>query len=117
MAQICYKWGDCDVLWKDANWWWSRCFQSPVPPVIPEAPIQPPGVDATTLIQPWLIEPWNPYRAGEIKKQGNRKMIEMLLTILGEEYSEKKEKKTINVDVGRIKIELQPTDIDLKLKD
>jgi len=119
MAQICYKWGNAAALFKLANWKWSECAgEGPIPPV-PVVGIspQPLGVDATTLIQPWIEEPWNPYRAGEGKKQGNRELIEMFIKIMGIEYSEKKEKKTFDVDIGRVKIELNPTTIDLKLKD
>ncbi len=119
MAQICYKWGNAAVLFKLANWKWSECAgEGPIPPVpVIEVGRQPLGVDATTLIQPWSEEPWNPYRAGEDKKQGNRKMIEMLLRVLGEEYSETKEKKTFDVGIEDVRITINPSNIDLKLKD
>lgn len=25
MIKICYKWGNCNILWKDANWTWDEC--------------------------------------------------------------------------------------------
>jgi hypothetical protein len=117
MAEICYKWGNANVLWKDTNWWWSLCSGSivPIPPVVPVIVInQPPGVDATTLIQPWLIEPWTPYRAGEIKK---KRSIELTMRMLGIEYKEKKEIKDFNVEADNINIRVNPTNIDLTLKD
>ena len=117
MSVICYKWGNCNVLWRDSNWWWSLCSGGIPPTPVASASLQPLGVDATTLIKPWSEEPWNPYRAGEINKQGNRKMIEMLLKVLGEEYSEKKEVKKFDVGVNDIKIKVNPSNIDLKLKD
>jgi hypothetical protein len=117
MAIICYQWGNANVLWKDANWWWSLCSGSitPVPPTASVITVgQPLGVDATTLEQPWLIQPWNPYRAGEVKKP---RFIELTLRAMGEEYKEKKEIKKADVDVENVNIRVNPTNIDLQLKD
>jgi hypothetical protein len=118
---ICYKWGNADVLWKDADWWWSMCENTPIPPIPPIPPVvpvivmsQPLGVDATTLMQPWLIEPWNPYRAGEIKK---KKVIELTFRMMGKEYSEKKETGDYKVGIEDVNIRVNPTNIDLTLKE
>ena len=114
MAQICYKWGNADVLWKDANWWWSLCSGGIPPTPVASASLQPPGVDATTLVQSWLIEPWSPYRAGEIKKP---KFIELTFRGMGGEFKMKKEIKKANVGVENVNIRVNPTNIDLQLKD
>ena len=115
MDIICYQWINANVLWRDAGWWWSLCSGSipPIPPAM-EVGVQPLGIDATTLVQPWLIEPWNPYRAGEIKKT---RSIELTFRMMGEEYKEKKEVKKADVDVENVNIRVNPTNIDLQLKD
>ena len=97
MAEICPIWGFTDVLWKDANWTWSECQ---IIQDIVTAIVQPDGVDATTLIQPWLIEPWNPYRAGEKKK----KLIRLICKVRGMEFDESKETNDFNVSVEDIKL-------------
>jgi hypothetical protein len=95
MAKICYRWGFANVLWKNANWTWSECQ------IIEDLlTLQPDGVDATTLIQPWLIEPWNPYRTGEKKK----KLVRLICKIKGVEYDESKTTKDFNVTVDDIKL-------------
>jgi hypothetical protein len=119
IQEICAKWGSADFWWKNANWRWSECSGSVIPPIPPIPPVasgslQPLGVDATTLIQPWLIEPWSPYRAGEIKKP---KTIELTLRMLGKEYKEKKEVKNFDVGADNVNIRVNPTNIDLTLKE
>ena len=86
----CPIWGTNDFYWEGANWWWSMCYQSgSIPPITSSVVIlQQPGVDATTLIQPWLIEPWNPYRAGEIKR---KKRVKVIVKMNGKTYEEEKE--------------------------
>ena len=116
---ICYEWGNADVLWRDADWWWSLC-SGVVPPIPPIPPVaitgsqQPLGIDATTIIQPWLIEPWNPYRAGEIKK---KKKVELIFRRMGEEYRKTKEVGDFDMNINNVNIRINPTNIDLKLKE
>lgn len=109
----CVKWVTANVLWKDANWWWIQCgIQPPVTASV--VPIQPTGVDATTLIQPWLIEPWNPYRAGERKK---KKKIRLICKINNMVFDEEKESGDRNVTVDDIKMEIGTiSNIDLDVK-
>lgn len=95
MTQICYLWSSANVLWKDANWKWSECFTSV------EAGV--PGVDATTLVQPWIEEPWNPYRAGELEKQKQR-IVEVIGTINGTRYVMNKKSKKFPLIIKEVKI-------------
>jgi hypothetical protein len=93
--KLCYKWSNCNVLWSKANWTFSECQ------IIQDLlTLQPAGVDATTLIQPWLIEPWNPYRAGEKKK----KLVRLICKVKGIEYDESKMAKNYTVTVDDIKL-------------
>jgi hypothetical protein len=76
--------------------------------------LQRPGVDATTLIQPWLIEPWNPYRAGEIKK---KKRVKVVIRMNGKTYEEEKEideKNKSEILIGDIEMIMGTTNIDVK---
>lgn len=100
----CWKWPNTNVLWMGANWFWSSCLTSP-PPAPPEPPVPPivkaisyTGVDATTLVQPWLIEPWNPYRTVEKKK----KMIELICNVKGTKYNLQKESKNLKLSVDDV---------------
>lgn len=95
--KICYKWGNCDILWSQADWTFSECQ------IIQDILIgigNKPGVDATELIQPWLNEPWNPYKSGEKKK----KLVRLICKVKGIEYDESKELKDFNVLVDDIKL-------------
>jgi len=98
----CLIWGQAGIPWKDTYVKWSECISPPVPPVPPviEAIIQPAGVDATTLIQPWLIEPWNPYRNLEKKKR----LIQLICKIKGEKFDETKEVKNIQIKVEDVSL-------------
>jgi hypothetical protein len=96
MAKICYRWGFANVLWKNANWTWSECQ------IIEDLLVlQPDGVDATTLIQPWLIEPWNPYRAGEKKK---KKLIRLICKVKGMNYDQSKSASELNVSIDDVQL-------------
>lgn len=102
LVNDCIKWGEANQIWKLASWKWSDCSGSFVPPIpvpIIEV-INQPGVDATTLIQPWLIEPWNPYRAGEPKK---KKLIRLICKTKNIEYDEKREVKDFDISIDDIK--------------
>lgn len=109
----CWIWGDTYVRWKDANWLWSRCSAS-----VPTEPIslQPPGVDATTLIQPWLIEPWNPYRAGEKRK---KKKIQLTCRIDGVDYKEERQSFDMNLSIDDVRLKTEKSntiDLDMRLE-
>lgn len=87
---------DC-TTWSAACWPWSQC-------TAPSAG-QPPGPDATTLVQPWIEEPWNPYRAGELEREKKRKMlIELVCKIKGQKFSEEKKRKNFKVTVDEIRM-------------
>jgi len=104
-------WSTTGVLWSQANWLWPNpCSPTPPEPIL-SIPIHV-GVDATTLIQPWIIEPWNPYRAGEIKK---KKLVRLICKIKGEKYNEEKEVKNINISVDDINLIKSDSIIDLNV--
>ena len=100
-SRKCEIWSLTNVRWKDANWRWIDC-QRP-------APItgNPPGVDATLLIPPWMEETWNPYHTGSYHKR--KKLIELICKVKGESFNEKKEKeiKDYKVVVGDIRMVVQ----------
>ena len=118
--ELCNVWGTYSSTWMDANSWWSACFGSGSIPPIPPTPVSSGsfntyGVDATTLIQPWLIEPWNPYRAGEIDKK--KRLIKLICKVKGQTYEEEKEVGTMNVSVDDVKLVVKKVlNIDLDVK-
>ena len=97
----CVTWKSANFLFDMANWRWSECSSSN-PPIPPQIIGNPPGVDATTLIQPWVIEPWNPYRSGEIKK----KKISLICRIGDKQYEMSKD-----VDVREVSVD----DVDISI--
>jgi hypothetical protein len=98
-----------------ANWKWSECSSSiqPEPPIVVSIGNQP-GVDATTLIQPWMIEePWNPYKNAEKKKR----LIKLICKVKGHSYNEEKEAKDIDVTIDDIRMVVKAVaNIDLNFK-
>jgi len=106
----CFKWGSTGVMWFKANWKWPECGQ------LISAAISPlTGVDASTLIQPWLEQPWNPYRAGEIDKK--KKLIKLICKVNGEIYEEEKEAGDMKIsveDINMIIKEMDKIDLDFK---
>ena len=115
----CIRWGDASVLWKDANWLWSQCSGSvipPKPPITASIVLQPTGVDATTLIPEWLIEPWNPYRAGE-RKDNRKKWIKLICKVKGETFEEEKEIENYDISINDIKMVVhEVSGIELNIK-
>jgi len=101
MINLCYKWGNCDVLWKDANWTWAECRL--VEEIIGG---NPPGVPGELAIPPWLREeePYNPY-----DKEKRKRFIRLICKVKGEpEYDEKKEVRTdINISLEDIALVLK----------
>jgi hypothetical protein len=116
----CIQWGTADVLWEDADWYWSVCSGSvPVPPE-PTASIfvQPPGVDAMTLVQPWLIEPYNPYRAADREQEKKKRFIKLICKIKGQTFEMEKEigeHEKVSVDDVRMVVR-NITGVDLDIK-
>lgn len=115
----CMVWGTTNIWWKNADWWWSQCSSSigPTPPIpIDSGSIRYDGLDATTLIQPWITEPWNPYRAGEAKDKRKR-LIKLICKVKGQTYEEEKEVGTMDISVDDIKMVVKTmTNINLDVK-
>ena len=94
------QWENTCVSWASACWNWSDCGT-----VVPAVEI-PTGVDAQTLMQPWLEEPWNPYRAADKEQAEKRrkKLIKLVCKVRGQEYNEEKTPKDFKVTVDDIKM-------------
>jgi hypothetical protein len=96
MKVICYKWGECDVLWKNANWRWSECQL--VDEII--GGIRP-GVPGD-LVQPqWLQEPKT-----EEDKRKRKRFIRLICKVKGyPEFDEKKEvRENIKITIEDIRL-------------
>jgi hypothetical protein len=115
---ICAIWGTTNVWWKNVNWYWSQCSGSITPPTPPfTASLQPPGVDATTLVQPWLITPWNPYTTNDEHDKKRKRLIKLICKVKGETYEEEKMVGTMNISVDDIKMVVKAiSNIDLDVK-
>lgn len=97
MTKICYKWGNCNVLWKNADWKWSECRL--VEEIISELR---PGVPGELLVPEWLREeePYDPYG-----KEKRRRFIHLLCKVKDKEYKDKKEvKENIKITVEDVKL-------------
>jgi hypothetical protein len=97
------------------------CFGSgsstpPTPPIpVSSGSIQPIGVDATTLIQPWLIEPWNPYK--DVEKEKRKRLIKLICKVKGQTYEEEKVIGTMDISVDDVKMVVKKVlNIDLDVK-
>lgn len=108
----CAIWNKTAVLWSNANWRWSECSGSAPTPPTPIVDLSKLGVDATTLIQPWIEEPWNPYRAGETKK----KPIKLICKVGGKTYDDEKSSKKLEMSVNEVKLKQSVIGIDLDVK-
>lgn len=116
----CLTWGTAGEWWKHAAWMWKECsgsFQPPTPPL----PTHPPGVDAMTLQQPWLEEPWSPYRPNDSGSLAKRKrLVRLICKVKGMEYDEEKEYKRFEVSADDIRLVVKKVsgiDLDLKLEE
>jgi len=117
VRDICETWGCTPFLWKNANWRWSECSGS-IPPIPVVSIGNQPGIDATTLIQPWLEEPWNPYRTGSLDRQ--KRLVKLVCKVKGQRYEEEKEMKDFNVSVDDIRMVVKAVaniDLDLRLEE
>lgn len=109
-SRICQTWSNTDVKWKDADWIWSECQL--VSDIIVSG-----GVDATTLVQPWMIkEPWNPYKKIENVDNRNR-LIRLICKVKNMEYVEEKKMKDFKITINDLKLVVNMVSgIDLNLK-
>ena len=108
---ICYVWGSTGITWADADWIWSQCLYIALPVSVGGA-----GVDATVLLQPWITEPWNPYRAGEIEKR--KRLIKLICKIKGETYEEEKTVGDMKISIDDVKMIIKKVfniDVDVEL--
>lgn len=114
---MCSIWSTTDVFWMNKSAKWSECSGSiPIPPPpIENIVLQPFGVDATTLIQPWLIEAWNPYKAGEIDRKKKR-LIKLICKVKGQTYMREKEVGDMKISIEDIKTLIKTVEgIDLNV--
>ena len=117
IQEVCAVWGTKDASWINANWKWSQCTSSFVPPTPTFGSLQPDGPDATTLIQPWLIEPWNPYRANDEHDRKRKRLIRLICKVKGEVYNEEKRIGDIRISVDDVKMVVRAVSgIDLNVK-
>lgn len=116
---VCKIWDTTSEWWKSANWAWPACSSSntpPIPPITASVPITL-GVDATVLIQPWLVEPWNPYRANDEKDKKRKRLIKLICKVKGQTYEEEKEVGSMNIAVDDVKMVVKKAlNIDLDFK-
>jgi len=111
----CAIWSTTNVSWANASWLWSECSGSVVPPEPPiTSSIGNLGVDATTLIQPWLeSEPWDAYK--ELKQ---KRLIRLICKVKGDDFEEEKRIKEFNVSVNDIKMVVDTvTNVDLTIRE
>ncbi len=119
VQEICQVWSTTKFPWAGANWKWSECSSS-APPIPVVTVGNPPGVDATTLIQPWLEEPWNPYTANDEHDKKRKRLIKLICKVKGREYSEEKEAKDFPITVGDIRTVVKTVaniDLDFRLEE
>ena len=114
----CITWGKANVLWRNANWRWSECTSSATPPITSSVlTLQPPGIDAMTLVQPWIIEPWNPYRAADREQEKKKKLIKLICKVKGQTFEEEKKIETYDISVDDVKMVVKAVagvDLDVK---
>ena len=84
----------------------------PIPVITVTSSLQPPGVDATILIQPWLIEPWNPYP--EVVKEKKKRLIKLICKVKGQTFEEEKEVEDYKITVDDVRMVVKAvTNIDI----
>jgi hypothetical protein len=98
MKVICYTWGGCEVLWKDANWKWKECLV--VEEILGNLK---PGVPGDLIIPSWIKDevPHNPY-----DKEKRKTFITLISKVKGEDkFEEKKElRDDIKITISDIKL-------------
>ena len=116
MIAICNLWSKSGDLWSNAGFiWGANCNSDSIPP-IPILQIgNLPGVDASTLIPPWLHEePWNPYKKLEDKEK--KRVIKLLCKIKGINYNEEKTYNDFDIKVKDIQFIVKNSGINLKME-
>ena len=111
MRVICYKWGDCDVKWRAANWRWSECAL--VDEIVAGLPKV--GVPGEMAVPPWLQEE-KPYDAYEEAKR--KRFIRLLCRIKGEPdvEIEKKVRSDIKITIHDVKLVVKAVrNIDIQI--
>ena len=118
VQEICQVWSTTQFPWNMADWKWSECSSSVVPPIPVVTIGNQPGVDATTLIQPWLEEPWNPYTANDEHDRKRKRLIKLICKVHGKEYIEEREAKDFPVTIRDIRTVVKAVaniDLDFRL--
>jgi hypothetical protein len=104
MGFLCNIWSTTAIQWSKYNLTWSECQ------FIQDIIVNPGGVDAEMLIQPW-----NPYQTGSLDKR--KKLIKLICKINGREYPQEREVKNFKITIGDIKTMIKTvTDVDLDFK-
>jgi hypothetical protein len=105
------SWSNSNIYWSNYDIPWSGSFGTGNDPSY----VQPNGVDATTLVQPWLIEPWNPYTANDEHDKKRKDIIQMVVE--GITYEQPRKTKKVNISTKNVKINVRKKeDIDLDVK-
>ena len=120
IVEGCLIWGTAGVTWQNASQLWA-CNTGSTPPQPPTGSLvgNLPGVDAMTLIQPWLQEPWNPYRAAE-EQAKKKRLVKLICKVKGKTFEESKYTHDFEVSVEDIKLivkTIAKVDLDLKWKE
>ncbi len=119
VQEVCYIWGQTGTLWKNIGVTWANAnCTSSIPPVPVITIPNPCGVDATTLIQPWLEEPWNPYK--NLSDEKKKRLIKLVCKVRGQKYEEEKELKEFTISIYDIQLVVKAVaniDLDLILEE
>ena len=99
MTVICYKWANCDVLWRNADWKWADC--KIIDEIISTLPPHT-GVPGEWAQPSWLQEdkPYSPY-----DKEKRKRFIRLIARLKDKTYDEKKEvREDIKISIDDIKL-------------
>lgn len=109
MYFICHKWGETNVLWKNADWYWSECQ------LIQEILTGVPGEHA---LPEWLKDQYDPYN--HLHREKRERFVRMILKVKGyKNYNEEKVKKeSIKIKTSDIKLVVKAVSgVDLKINE
>jgi len=101
-------WSQASLSWSQESKTWTDVASSS----FVENVIYDPGVDATVIVQPWLVQPWNPYRAND----NSKRLIKLICKVEGKVYEQEKKLGSMDVDVNDVKMVVKPLKIDLEVK-
>lgn len=115
--RICHRWGTTNIKWKNADWKWSECQL-----VVEVFQFLNTGIDATTLIPPWLRQPDRPIDdvpPWEKNKEKKRRLIRLICKVKNEKYDESKElRDDIKIKAEDIQLIIKATlGIEIDVKD